>query len=219
MRWQHHELQLELRGRLERHGRDREPHLCGAGTFTTVLTVTDNRARRAAHAHPDGHAGRRRERHGQRSHQLSSACRSPVAEGGLSSPHLRSAAARSGGRAAAPSNSEVLATTATDVSGNYSLTGRQHRRVRAREGAVALRGYGGATGRLGPAGAQQHNGNALYVSTGLCSTAARPTRRATSGRRLAGAATLRVFIRVCGPRRRLLSSTRCIRCAVRDRAR
>ena len=141
-----------------------------AGTFTTVLTVTDNRGATA------------------RATRILTVTAGPpppsvtvsgritfervpfsaVAEGGLSFPRTFEAPAREVEvELLRASNSEVLATTATDVAGNYSLTGPGNTDVFVR--AKALSRFAGTAER--PAAwdlrvLNNTNGNALYVLDG-----------------------------------------------------
>ena len=141
-----------------------------AGTFTTVLTVTDNR----------GATGRATRiltvTAGPPPPNVTVSGRitfervpfSAVAEGGLSFPRTFEAPAREVEvELLRASNSEVLATTATDVAGNYSLTGPGNTDVFVR--AKALSRFAGTAAR--PAAwdlrvLNNTNGNALYVLDG-----------------------------------------------------
>jgi len=141
-----------------------------AGTFTTVLTVTDNR----------GATGRATRiltvTAGPPPPSVTVSGRitfervpfSAVAEGGLSFPRTFEAPAREVEvELLRASNSEVLATTATDVAGNYSLTGPGNTDVFVR--AKALSRFAGTAAR--PAAwdlrvLNNTNGNALYVLDG-----------------------------------------------------
>ena len=141
-----------------------------AGTFTTVLTVTDNR----------GATGRATRiltvTAGPPPPNVTVSGRitfervpfSAVAEGGLSFPRTFEAPAREVEvELLRASNSEVLATTATDVAGNYSLTGPGNTDLFVR--AKALSRFAGTAER--PAAwdlrvLNNTNGNALYVLDG-----------------------------------------------------
>jgi len=141
-----------------------------AGTFTTVLTVTDNR----------GATGRATRiltvTAGPPPPSVTVSGRitfervpfSAVAEGGLSFPRTFEAPAREVEvELLRASNSEVLATTATDVAGNYSLTGPGNTDLFVR--AKALSRFAGTAAR--PAAwdlrvLNNTNGNALYVLDG-----------------------------------------------------